>query len=275
MRHFVSKIRSLPNAKSLFPSLLLSTIFFVLNYFHQDQQGIFVGSYLVLSERIREFTYFYPWQEDSVATYPIWGYPVLMAVLDPLLGIQGVYVLQYVLLLVSFWLVYRFFDIPGWDNPFKIALFHGALVAYAMFLSVKWPMAIVSFLLLVFGLLHQNKRYGLASLTLLLAIHFRFEAIILWGIYLVFLVVEGIRGRIRYRYLFPAGKLYGAVLLVICSLFLLRAGRSTSTRNMASSSLGRATRVVCSISAWASCRATHGTGYSQTSQLRTMLYLRG
>ena len=204
-------------------SLLLSSVLFGLNYFHQDQQGgIFYGRYLVLSESIREFAYFYPGQTGSVATYPIWGYPVLMAVLDPLLGIQGVYVLQYVLLLVSFSLVYRFFDIPGWDNPFKMVLFHGALVAYAMFLSVKWPMAVVSFLLLVFGLLHQNKRYGLASLTLLLAIHFRFEAVMLWGIYLVFLLVESLRGRIRYRDLLPAGwKLCGAVPLIICSFFLL------------------------------------------------------
>ena len=223
MRHFVSKIRSPSNAQTLLLSLLLSSVFFGLNYFHQDQQGgIFYGRYLVLSESIREFAYSYPGQAGSAATYPIWGYPVLMAVLDPLLDIQSVYILQYLLLLVSFWLIYRYFDIPGWDTPFKMVLFHGALVAFAMSLSVKWPLAIVSFLLLVFGLLHQGRKYSLASLALLLAVHFRFEAIVLWGIYLVFLLSESLRGRIRYRDLLPAGKNpYGAGLLIICSLFLL------------------------------------------------------
>lgn len=223
MQGIRTRIQSVSNARVLLLTLLLSSVLFGLNYFHQDQQGgIFYGRYLVLSESIREFAYSYQGQTGAVATYPIWGYPVLMAVLDPLLGIQGVYVLQYVLLLASFWLVYRFFDIPGWDNPFETALFHGALIAYAMFLSVKWPMAIVAFLLLVFGLLHQRGRYGLASLTLLLAIHFRFEALLMWGIYVVFLLVESARGHIRYRELLRTRKnLYQGSLLVICSLFLL------------------------------------------------------
>ena len=223
MQRFRSSIQSVSNANVLLFSLLLSSVLFGLNYFHQDQQGgIFYGRYLVLSESITEFVYSYPGQAGSAATYPIWGYPVLMAVLDPILGIQGVYIFQYVLLLVSFWLVYRHFDIPRWENPFKMALFHGALVAYAMFLSVKWPMAIVAFLLLVFGLLHQRGRYGLASLTLLLAIHFRFEALMLWGIYLVFLLVESLRGQVRFQDLLHTRKsLYGPTLLVIGSLVLL------------------------------------------------------
>ena len=141
-----------------------------------------------------------------------------MAVLAPL-GIQGVYVFQYVLLLVSFWLVHRFFDIPGRDDPVRMVLFHGALIAYSMFLSVKWPAAIVAFLLLVFGLLHQRGRYGLASLALLLAIHFRWEALLMWVIYLAFLLVESFRGHIRSRELLHTRKnLFAASLLVICVL---------------------------------------------------------
>ena len=223
MRIFGTKMRSLPNMKTLLPSLLLSSALFGLNYFHQDQQGgIFYGRYLVLSESIRDFAYSYPGQEGAAATYPIWGYPILMAVLNPLLGIQGVYILQYILLLVSFWLVYRYFDMPGWENPLKMALFHGALIAYAMSLSVKWPLAIVAFFLLVFGLLNQRGRYGLASLTLLLAIHFRFEALLMWAIYVVFLLVQIARGHILYRELLqPRKSLYGLFLLGTCSLILL------------------------------------------------------
>ena len=204
-------------------TLLLSSVLFGLNYYHQDQQGgIFYGRYLVLSESIRDFAYSYPGQEGSAATYPIWGYPILMAVLNPLLGIQGVFILQYILLLVSFWLVYRYFDMPGWENPLKMALFHGALIAYAMSLSVKWPLAIVAFFLLVFGLLNQRGKYGLASLTLLLAIHFRFEALLMWAIYVVFLLVQSSRGNIRYRELLRSRKnLYGLLLLGTCSLILL------------------------------------------------------
>ena len=202
--------------------MLLSSLLFGLNYFHQDQQGIFLGRYLVLSESIRDFAYSYPGQEGAAATYPIWGYPILMAVLNPLLGIQGVYILQYILLLVSFWLVYRYFDMPGWENPLKMALFHGALIAYAISLSVKWPLAIVAFFLLVFGLLNQRGRYGLASLTLLLAIHFRFEALLMWAIYVVFLLVQIARGHILYQELLqPRKSLYGLFLLGTCSLILL------------------------------------------------------
>ena len=212
----------LSNMKILTSTLLLSSILFGLNYFHQDQQGIFLGRYLVLSESIRDLAYSYPGQEGVAATYPIWGYPILMAVLDPLLGIQGVYIFQYVLLLVSFWLVYRYFDLPRWNSPFKMALFHGALIAYAMALSVKWPMAIVAFLLLVFGLLHQRGRYGLACLTLLLAAHFRSEAQLMWAVYVVFLLVQSTRGNIRYRELLQTRKnLYGLFLLGTCSLILL------------------------------------------------------
>ena len=212
---------SASNTKVLLFALLLGSVLFGLNYFHQNQQGgVFYGRYLVLSESIRDFAYSYPGQ-DSPATYPIWGYPILMAVLAPL-GIQGVYVFQYVLLLVSFWLVHRFFDIPGRDDPVRMVLFHGALIAYSMFLSVKWPAAIVAFLLLVFGLLHQRGRYGLASLALLLAIHFRWEALLMWVIYLAFLLVESFRGHIRSRELLHTRKnLFAASLLVICVLFLL------------------------------------------------------
>ena len=204
-------------------TLLLSSVLFGLNYYHQDQQGgIFYGRYLVLSESIRDFAYSYPGQEGAAATYPIWGYPILMAVLNPLLGIQGVFILQYILLLVSFWLVYRYFDMPGWENPLNMALFHGALIAYAMSLSVKWPLAIVAFFLLVFGLLNQRGKYGLASLTLLLAIHFRFEALLMWAIYVVFLLVQSSRGNIRYRELLQSrNNLYGLLLLGTCSLILL------------------------------------------------------
>ena len=204
-------------------TLLLSSVLFGLNYYHQDQQGgIFYGRYLVLSESIRDFAYSYPGQEGAAATYPIWGYPILLAVLNPLLGIQGVFILQYILLLASFWLVYRYFDMPGWENPLKMALFHGALIAYAMSLSVKWPLAIVAFFLLAFGLLNQRGKYGLASLTLLLAIHFRFEALLMWAIYVVFLLVQSSRGNIRYRELLQSrNNLYGLLLLGTCSLILL------------------------------------------------------
>ena len=223
MQRFRWKVQSISNAKVILFTLLLSSVLFGLNYYHQDQQGgIFYGRYLVLSESIRDLAYSYPGQEGVAATYPIWGYPILMAVLNPLLGIQGVYIFQYVLLLVSFWLVYRYFDLPRWNIPFKMALFHGALIAYAMALSVKWPMAIVAFLLLVFGLLHQRGRCGLASLTLLLAIHFRSEALLMWAVYVGFLLVQSTRGNIRYRELLQTRKnLYGLFLLGTCSLILL------------------------------------------------------
>ncbi len=211
-------------------TLLLSTVLFGLNYFHQDQQDSLLGRYLVLSESVIDFAYSYPGQ-NSAATYPIWGYSILVALLSPL-GAQGVYVFQYLLLLASFWLVHRHFDIPGWDEPFQMALFHGALIAYAMALSVKWPMAIVAFLLLAFGLLHRSGRYGLASLALLLAVQFRPEALLIWAVYLVFLLVRTARGRIR---VFSKSvrsepvephprtwkSLCGLVLLAACSLFLL------------------------------------------------------
>ena len=220
VQRLTARMRLAPNTKLLLLSLLLSSVLFGLNYFHQNQQGgIFYGRYLVLSESIiSDFTYSYPGQ-DSTATYPIWGYPILMAVLAPL-GIQGVYVLQYVLLIVSFWLIYRFFDIPGRDQPLRMVLFHGALIAYAMFLSVKWPAAIAAFLLLAFGLLHQRRRYGLASLALLLAIHFRWETLLIWGIYAAFLLVESARGHIRLRDVLHTQP-YKAFLLVLCSLVLL------------------------------------------------------
>ena len=175
-------------------SVVLTSILFGLNYFHQAEQGgIFYGRYIPLSESIQQLTYRYPGHESS-ATYPVWGYPLLMAVVSPIArSSQGIYFFQYALLLTSFALVYRSFALPQPREPLKLILFYGVLVSYAMVLSVKWPMAIASFLLLTFALLHEKRRYGLASLVLLAAMHFRSEALVLWGVYLLFLLIQGRR----------------------------------------------------------------------------------
>lgn len=217
--HVARYLDSISSNRALCSTLLLSSVLFALNYFHQDQIGIYYGRFIPLAESIREISYTYPWQADSLATYPIWGYAILVAALDPILGTQGVYVFQYLLLLLSFWFVQRFFDVPNWQQPVRAALFHGTLVAYGMFLSVKWPMAVVAFLLLVFGLLHERRHYGLASLALLLATHFRYEALLLWMIYAMFMVVGVARHRFSVERMLHGKARVG--VLVVCSAALL------------------------------------------------------
>ena len=175
----------------------LCTVFYGLNYFNQSEIGIFTGRYIPLAESIQQLGYSYPWDPESAATYPMWGYPILVALLDPIGGPETVYFFQYLLLLASFRMIYRSFELPRRGETVKIVLFYGILVFYAMLLSAKWPLAIFAFLLLVFGLLHERGRDGLASLALLLAMHFRFEGLILWGIHLFLLLFHSLRSRAR------------------------------------------------------------------------------
>ena len=202
-------------------AVVLSSILFGLNYFHQAEIGIFTGRYLPLSESIRNLSYSYP-GENSAATYPMWGYPALMAMLSPVGGGQSVLVFQYVLLLVSFLLIYRSLALPRWGEHLKVALFYGVIIAYGVLLSVKWPAAILAFLLLVFAFLHQRRMHGLASLILLLAAQFRSEALIIWVIYLLFLAIQVVRSPAQCREIFQRqGTWYNLFGVVACSIILV------------------------------------------------------
>jgi len=120
--------------------------------------------------------YHYP--AGVAATYPIWGYALLLSLIElvrlPLA--TAVLVLQFVLCLASIALLYRLYGIP--ERLWHIVLFYPWLVLF----SIRWPDAIAAFLVCLFlflmhrAVVRQREGYLVAAaLYLGLLYNFRVE----------------------------------------------------------------------------------------------------
>lgn len=169
--------------------VVLCSALFALNFFHQSQQTIYTVRYVTLAESLLEQMAYLD-GAGNIASYPMWGYAALVAATNSVAGDQGILIFQYLLLLASFALIVRMCPLPGLDRPLDAVIFYGALLFYTMLLSVKWPAAIVGFLLLAFAVSHQRQHYLLAAVMLLIVYNFRTEGLGLWGLYVAYLLIS-------------------------------------------------------------------------------------
>jgi hypothetical protein len=166
--------------------ILISACFW-LNYYHQAEQGTWSRHCAIAGEIVNSMQYSYD-SNHGVATYPIWGYPILVAAMKYLFGASFVFwilLFQYFLFLISLFIVYRCCEIPDLDSTLRLFLFYGLLFYYAMILSVKWPDGIVAFLVFLAGLFHIRQKYIHALIMLLISCNFRPEGLFFSAFYLI------------------------------------------------------------------------------------------
>jgi hypothetical protein len=167
---------------------------FTLNLNHQNQQFIFEHRYLPLSNALLH-------GEGYSVLYPMWGYSFLLIIgflfsspVATILAIQGI------LCVASIWLIYRYYALL--PKLFHVALF----LPFIALLSVKWPDAIVAFLLVAFA--YHFKKYLEQK---------RILSIVFCG------VIEGLILNFRSEYL------YLGIIIVFISLFYRFPGSVLST----------------------------------------------
>jgi len=120
-------------------------LIFALNLNHQNQQYIFEHRYLPLSQALVQ-------GNGYGVLYPMWGYSILLTIGVFLSSATAaVLIMQAILCFISLWLVYKLHGIP--QKFYHILLF----IPFIALMSVKWPDAVVAFLLVVF--VYYFKKY--------------------------------------------------------------------------------------------------------------------
>lgn len=132
----------------------LGLLIFVLNMNHLGQQEIYKNSYLTLAKNILSLQEYGLSDDRNVfvsSFYPMWGYSILL-IPGMLLGYPDFYVLvlQFILAIIGIYLFYKLFDIE--EKLWHVPLF----IPYFAYMSVKWPEAIVLFLILLFLFLFKK-----------------------------------------------------------------------------------------------------------------------
>ena len=201
---------------SIFYGLALVEVLFIfiLNFNHSNQQHIFTHRYLILADNLLSGGG-YSLNGITPEFYPMWGYPLLcmigVAINSPTIFILAV---QAILTLVGIYIFYKMSSLPQrvihlfWFIPF-IAL-----------MSVKWPDAIVAFLLLLYVLsytqfLKQTRWIHaiVGGLALGLILNFRSEYIYFPFVVVLFALIFS-RGSFRATVKFSS-------FSFVCSIILL------------------------------------------------------
>jgi hypothetical protein len=191
--------------------ILFSTVFW-LNLEHTVERTIWTSRYVPLADSILSQGQYLHREFEGPATYPIWGYPILAALVKFVSGsAENIVFLQFLLFLWSSLLVCDLVLIRNRIlSPAIIFALGFGQFYYAMILSAKWPDAIMAFLLLMSAIHHYKKKYLVAALALALAYNFRSESLIFFLIYATYLVVK------KRKFL---GILIGILLIVPWGLF--------------------------------------------------------
>ena len=164
--------------------LLIVCCIFLLNVNHLNEQSIYLYKYLPLAENILNIS-FYSYNGGDVATYPMWGYPGLLAFLKHWNIVEYLYSIQFGLAVISF----VFFLKLVKNAKFTLRILCSLLfIFYAMILSVKWPDAIMTFLVFMAACAHTNRKYLLAGALLGIAYNFRSESLVFLLVYVVWVI---------------------------------------------------------------------------------------
>lgn len=127
----------------------------------------------------------YSYNGVDAATYPIWGYPAFLAFLLFLNIIDYIYYVQFGLAIIS--LVF-FCKLVKDENLLLKAISSILFLFYVMLLSVKWPDAIMAFLVFMAACSHLNKKYLFAGALLAIAYNFRSETLIFLVVYIAWVI---------------------------------------------------------------------------------------
>jgi len=121
---------------------------FVGNYQHRAEQGIYRHRYLVLADNLSQgIGYIYQAGDREPAFYPIWGYSLLITLIEPFINPDiGLIVLQFILACHGIFIFYKIFNIE--KRFWQIPLF----LPYFAVCSVKWPNAVESYLIILISL---------------------------------------------------------------------------------------------------------------------------
>ena len=157
---------------------------FYLNANHLNEQNIYLFRYLPLAENILNSS-FYSYNGVDVATYPMWGYPALLAFLKFWNIIDYVYYIQFGLAILS--LIFFLKQIKK-KNLFLKIICSILFLFYTMLLSVKWPDAIMGFIVFMAACSHFYKKYFLAGILLAVAYNFRSETLVFLMVYIVWAI---------------------------------------------------------------------------------------
>ena len=171
---------------------------FLVNANHLNEQSIYLYKYLPLAENILNIS-FYSYNGDDAATYPMWGYPGLLAFLQFWNIVDYLYYIQFGLAIIS--LVF-FLKLVKNENFLLRTVCSLLFIFYAMLLSVKWPDAIMAFLVFMTACSHINKKYLLAGVLLGIAYNFRSESLVFLLVYVAWVMFNVRQFKVIFAFIF-------------------------------------------------------------------------
>jgi len=182
------KVMRITISNSVIQLFSVSSVLFWMNINHGAEHTIWTGRYLPAAINVEQIGQ-YSLDGNSIASYPIWGYSLLALLADKIFGCyEAVLVFQYLLFVLSLIIVCkRFYRSETEVILTEKLLFFGCVIFFSMVLSVKWPDAILSFLLFITVVFSLDKKYTAGAVCLSLAYNFRPEALIFLMVYLIYL----------------------------------------------------------------------------------------
>ncbi|MFA6571094.1 MAG: hypothetical protein WCT77_07640 [Bacteroidota bacterium] len=192
-------------------------LIFVANYFHLNQQGIYSEFYQNIAQNILHCQgYSVPAFSNEPLFYPMWGYTFLVLI-DAIFGNTSIIILLFQALL-AFAGIFYFYKIFAIEKKlFHILLF----IPFIALMSVKWPDAIVGFLLLPFAFYNKEfienpklRTAIIAGIIFGVLCNFRSEYLLIPFIQFAFIIVPKIRNNF-----IPLAK-FNIIVLVITVICL-------------------------------------------------------
>ena len=166
-------------------TLLCSYLLFYLNIYHRSEQTIYNEIYSPLALELSSFKYSIT--DQVMDSYPMWGYPIVISIFQN--NETLVLLFHFLLLLISSIIFFNYSH--NFINSKIIKGLVGILfIFYSLTISVKWPDAVLVFLLFIFCFFHSKKYFLFATISLALAYNFRSEALIFLLIYSTYLIIN-------------------------------------------------------------------------------------
>lgn len=167
----------------------MGILFFVLRFNHSSDVGDIDNRFLLLAKNLSEghgYT-LYPGSSD-MATYPAWGYPLIIFLFQGVLGIP-VLLFHFTIFVICYLLFYEVFAFypEGWK---KLLFIHTPFLFFSMLMTVTWSSSFTAIFLLLGVYCHRKKHYIFTVIFLSLIFYFRSEGILFAGLYLIYLLAK-------------------------------------------------------------------------------------
>ena len=166
-------------------TLLCSYLLFYLNIYHRSEQTIYNEIYSPLALELSSFKYSIT--DQVMDSYPMWGYPIVISIFQ---NNETLVLLFHFLLLLISSIIYFNYSHNFINSKIIKGLVGILFIFYSLTISVKWPDAVLVFLLFIFCFFHSKKYFLFATISLALAYNFRSEALIFLLIYSTYLIIN-------------------------------------------------------------------------------------